>query len=84
MYVALFVMSPAVIFSVLPVATAVLPPSLYHLIVPRAVSAEPLISAPALYTWAVSVVSMDEFLKMVPLDEVMAMVMASAPAVEQR
>ena len=80
MYVALFVTSPAVIFNVAPVATAVLPPSLYQLIVPSAVRAAPVTSVPAVYTWAVSVVWIALFLKIVPFDEVIASVMASAPA----
>ena len=73
------VTSPAEIVRVWPVAAAVLPPSLYHLIVPSAVSAAPVTSTPPWYTWAVSTVSMALFLKMVPLEEEMAMEIAATP-----
>ena len=68
-------------FSVGPVVDiAVEEPSLYHLMVPSAAICVALSSTPALYTWAVSVVLTPVFLKIVPLEDVMLMVMASAPA----
>ena len=70
---------PALIVKVCPAATAVLDPSLYHLIVPKLVKAVPVTSTPALYTCAVNVVEILAFLKIVPAEEVTTNVIASAP-----
>ena len=71
--------SPAAIVSVLPVAVAVDEPSLYHFIVPALVNALPVNSVAPLNTLAVSVVTISVFLKIVPLDEMIAILKASAP-----
>lgn len=78
---ALSVTSPAATVKLVPVAMAVVPESLYHLIVPRAVSAAPVTSNPPLYTLAVNVVAIAVFLKILPPLDVITISIASDPAV---
>ena len=76
-----FVTDAAVTVLVLPATPVVLVPS-YHLTVPIPLTtpaSETVCSTPPLNTWAVRTVEPELFLNMVPLEDVIVIVIASAP-----